>query len=168
MAVRVMMAILASLHFQRRMRKARTLVLERPGRRQLNALRRIHIGAPREISPRIIRRVLLIMEPLGRMIRIRNPMTLLCPQEFGSKCGAARDNGDENQLRPHFHHSLLQRNRPALTLLVKAGRMNHLVNQNPCGLLLSVDIDAICRTNLRVAAIHVLGPQVLAHQRKLA
>jgi len=70
------------------MREARTLVLKGSGWRDLNALRRIHIGAPRQISPCVICGVLLIVETLGRIVRIGNPIPLLVPEEFGSEWGS--------------------------------------------------------------------------------
>jgi hypothetical protein len=108
------------------------------------------------------------MEPLGHMIRVCDPMALFHPKLLGSKGGAAGHDGDKDELSPHFDHGFSQRNRPVVSPLIEAGCMDHFVNQNPGGLFLPIDIDAVRAADLRIAAIHMLGSEILAGQRKLA
>jgi len=108
------------------------------------------------------------MEALGHMIRVGDPMALFYPELLGSKGGAAGHDGDKDQLRPHFDHGLFQGDGPAITLLIKAGCMNHFMDENPGGLFLPINIDTFCAADLRISAIHMLGSEILAGQRKLA
>ena len=147
------------------MRKAQGPLVVRPRGRKRHTESCIHLFAPPKIAPGIIRQIVRIILVLGLPVRIRHPVTLRHPETGRSRPPPLCNKSNKNELRPGLHHGLALRNAPAL--LVQAGRVHHLVNQDSCGLLFPIDKDAVRGTGRGVAPIDMLGSEILPLIRKL-
>ena len=118
-----------------------------------------------KISPRVVARIL---HPIfeSSMIRIRDPLRLLCPKGRSGPAITLGRQSHQNQLRPGLYHGLPIRERPSL--FIQAGRVHKLVNENTTRLLLSIYKDAIRAAGRCVASIHMLRPHFLTHIWKAA